>query len=130
MSVDYLSALNSKGSGLNITQIVDSLVQAETAPQKDLLQDKIDKRTTAISALATLSSELSNLKTSISGFAGTSKYTATSTSAGNTISVSNTSTRPPIYLRCSGNRSGNITNLRVFRLHITNAGTGHRINLR
>ena len=91
MSVDYLSALNSKGSGLNITQIVDSLVQAETAPQKDLLQDKIDKRTTAISALATLSSELGNLKTSISGFAGTSKYTATSTSSGNTISVSDTS---------------------------------------
>ena len=26
---DYLSALNSKGSGLNITQIVDSLVDAE-----------------------------------------------------------------------------------------------------
>ena len=91
MSVDYLSALNSKGSGLNITQIVDSLVQAETAPQKDLLQDKIDKRNTAISALATLSSELGNLKTSISGFAGTSKYTATSTSTGNTISVSDTS---------------------------------------
>ena len=60
MSVDYLSALNSKGSGLNITQIVDSLVQAETAPQKDLLQDKIDTRNTAISALATLSSELGN----------------------------------------------------------------------
>ena len=66
MSVDYLSALNSKGSGLNITQIVDSLVQAETAPQKELLQDKIDTRTTAISALATLSSELSSLKTNIS----------------------------------------------------------------
>ena len=56
MSVDYLSALNSKGSGLNITQIVYSLVQAESAPQKELLQDKIDTRTTAISALATLSS--------------------------------------------------------------------------
>jgi flagellar hook-associated protein 2 len=95
MSVDYLSALNSKGSGLNITQIVDSLVQAETAPQKDLLQDKIDKRTTAISALATLSSELGNLKTSISGFAGTSKYAATSTSTGNTISVSDTSSATP-----------------------------------
>ena len=26
MAADYLSALNSKGSGLNITQIVDSLV--------------------------------------------------------------------------------------------------------
>ena len=56
MSVDYLSALNSKGSGLNITQIVDSLVQAKTTPPKELLQDKIDTRTTAISALATLSS--------------------------------------------------------------------------
>ena len=95
MSVDYLSALNSKGSGLNITQIVDSLVQAETAPQKDLLQDKIDRRTTAISALATLSSELGTLKTSISGFSGTSKYTATSTSAANTISVSDTSSATP-----------------------------------
>ena len=95
MSVDYLSALNSKGSGLNITQIVDSLVQAETAPQKELLQDKIDTRNTAISALATLSSELANLKTSISGFKGTSKYAATSTSASNTISVTNTSTAAP-----------------------------------
>ena len=95
MSVDYLSALNSKGSGLNITQIVDSLVQAETAPQKELLQDKIDTRNTAVSALATLSSELGNLKTSISGFKGTSKYAATSASASNTISVTNTSTAAP-----------------------------------
>jgi flagellar hook-associated protein 2 len=95
MSVDYLSALNSKGSGLNITQIVDSLVQAETAPQKELLQDKIDTRNTAISALATLSSELGNLKTSISSFKGTSKYAATSASASNTISVTNTSTAAP-----------------------------------
>lgn len=95
MSVDYLSALNSKGSGLNITQIVDSLVQAETAPQKELLQDKIDTRTTAISALATLSSELSGLKTNISAFRGISKYSASSASASNTISVSNTSTAAP-----------------------------------
>ena len=30
MSVDYLSTLNKNGSGLNITQIVDSIVQTET----------------------------------------------------------------------------------------------------
>ena len=95
MSVDYLSALNSKGSGLNITQIVDSLVEAETAPQKDLLQGKIDTRNTAISGLATLSSELSSLKTSISGFAGTSKYAAISASTSNAISVSNASVAAP-----------------------------------
>ena len=35
MAVDYLSALNSKGSGLNITQLVDSLVKAETEPKKN-----------------------------------------------------------------------------------------------
>ena len=29
-SVDYVSAINTKGSGLNITQIVESLVEAET----------------------------------------------------------------------------------------------------
>ena len=40
MSVDYLSALNTKGSGLNITQLVDSLVQAETEPKKKLINDK------------------------------------------------------------------------------------------
>ena len=34
MAVDYISALNTKGSGLNITQIVDSLVDAETQPKK------------------------------------------------------------------------------------------------
>lgn len=91
MSVDYLSALNTNGSGLNITQIVDSLVQAETAPQKNLIQAKIDTRNTAISALATLSSELSSLKTNIEGFSGTSKFSATSGSTVNTITVSDTS---------------------------------------
>ena len=34
--VDYLSALNTKGSGLNITQIVDALVDAEKTPQTSL----------------------------------------------------------------------------------------------
>ena len=41
MTVDYLSTLNSSGSGLNITQIVDSLVQAEKDPQENLIQTKL-----------------------------------------------------------------------------------------
>ena len=44
MAVDYISALNTKGSGLNITQIVDSLVDAETQPKKDLINDKIEQK--------------------------------------------------------------------------------------
>ena len=43
MSVDYISALNQNGSGLNITQIVDSLVQAETTPEKEHLNQKIEE---------------------------------------------------------------------------------------
>ena len=44
MTVDYLSAINQGGSGLNITQIVDSLVQAEQAPQENQIQSKIDSK--------------------------------------------------------------------------------------
>ena len=49
MAVDYLSAINQGGSGLNITQIVDSLVDAEKAPQEDKIQKTIDAKNTAIS---------------------------------------------------------------------------------
>ena len=38
MATDYLSALNA-GSGLNVTQIVDALVDAERVPK----QEKIDE---------------------------------------------------------------------------------------
>ena len=44
MAVDYLSAINKQGSGLNVTQIVDSLVQAETAPIESRIQRKIEEK--------------------------------------------------------------------------------------
>ena len=44
-SVDYVSAINTKGSGLNITQIVESLVDAETKPKKILLIKKLIVKT-------------------------------------------------------------------------------------
>jgi flagellar capping protein FliD len=43
MAVDYLSAMN-VGSGLNVTQIVDALVDAEKAPKKPLSQIKLKKK--------------------------------------------------------------------------------------
>ena len=62
MTVDYLSALNTGGSGLNIKQIVDSIVNAETAPKKDLIDKKSEKQNIAISDLATVVSDLNDLK--------------------------------------------------------------------
>ena len=65
MAVDYLSAINQSGSGLNITQIVDGLVDAEKTPQEDLIQSKIDSQTLSISAIGEVKSALSSLSTSL-----------------------------------------------------------------
>ena len=51
MAVDYLSAINKQGSGLNITQIVDSIVQAETAPIASRIQKNIDDKNAVISVM-------------------------------------------------------------------------------
>jgi len=92
MAVDYLSAINQGGSGLNITQIVDGLVEAETAPEKDLINSDVDSKTLEISSLGTVASELAALKTNAASLANKTKLTTSSASALNTISLTNPST--------------------------------------
>ena len=53
MATDYLSALNA-GSGLNVTQIVDALVDAERVPKQEQIDKANEKATVAISALGSL----------------------------------------------------------------------------
>lgn len=88
MAIDYLSALNTKGSGLNITQIVDSLTEADVAPKKDSLNKQITKKNTQISALAEVVSDLSSLKTDVSALANTTQLAPTSANSGLSIKVS------------------------------------------
>ena len=84
------------GSGLNITQIVDSLVDAEKTPQENAIQTKIDDKTTSISAigevkcLSVLSSSLSNLvgKTSLAVSSNSSAVTASITDPSKAKSLS------------------------------------------
>ena len=57
MAVDYLSAINQNGSGLNTSQIVDSIVEAETAPQKALINQKIENKNLEISTMAEVALE-------------------------------------------------------------------------
>ena len=92
MAVDYLSTLNSKGSGLNITQIVDSLVDAEKIPQKGIIEDKINQNTTSISAIGEVKNALSNLSTSIKTLQGTTSLKPVSNSTSLTISITDPST--------------------------------------
>ena len=65
MAVDYISAINQNGSGLNITQIVESLVEAETKPKIDNINDKIDGKNLDITAIGKLTSEINTLQTSL-----------------------------------------------------------------
>ena len=81
MAVDYLSAINQNGSGLNITQIVDSLVEAEQAPQEDQIQDKINVKNTAISAIGEVKSSLSLLSSSLTNLVGKTSLSVSSNSA-------------------------------------------------
>ena len=57
MATDYLSALNA-GSGLNVTQIVDALVDAERVPKQKQIDEAKDNATVKISALGSLKNEL------------------------------------------------------------------------
>ena len=88
MAVDYLSALNTKGSGLNITQIVDSLVDADVMPKKDALEKQITEKNTQISALAEVVSDLNSLKADMTALANTTQLTPSSGSTGLSIAVS------------------------------------------
>jgi len=69
MAVDYLSSLN-VGSGLNTTQIVDSLIEAEKAPREKPIQDVLDKATVSISELGKLKKEINVFKTTTSTLEG------------------------------------------------------------
>ena len=89
-TVDYLSAINQSGSGLNITQIVDSLVDAEKNPQENAIQIKIDDKTTSISAIGEVKSALSVLSSSLSNLVGKTSLSVSS----NSTAVSATITDP------------------------------------
>ena len=92
MAVDYLSAINQGGSGLNVTQIVDSLVEAEKAPQESQIQSKIDAKNTAISAIGEIKSALSKLSTSLKTLTGNTSLKVNSTSSAISATISNPST--------------------------------------
>ena len=87
MAVDYLSAINKQGSGLNVTQIVDSLVQAETAPIENRIQNQIDEKNAAISAYGVLAGELGKLKDFASSSKGSTAFTVSSNNSAVGVSV-------------------------------------------
>ena len=90
MTVDYLSTLNSKGSGLNISQIVDSLVQAEVQPKRTLITKSQSATELKISELADLKAKANTFQSQLGSlsFAKSFKIENSNTTA---IEVINTS---------------------------------------
>jgi len=70
MAVDYLSALNI-GSGLNTTQIIDALVDAERAPTENAIKGVQEKRTVQISSLGQVKSDFEGFSASLDILDGT-----------------------------------------------------------
>jgi len=107
MAVDYLSAINKQGSGLNITQIVDSLVAAETAPIEDKITKNINEKNAAISGYALVASELNKLKSFSSSTQGSTAYSVSSDNSAIGVTVTDQS------LATSFNSSISVTSLAV-----------------
>lgn len=74
MAVDYLSTLNSNGSGLNITQIVDSLVQAEVQPQRSLVSKSQGETQVKLTELAQLKASVNNFQSALSNLSLSSVF--------------------------------------------------------
>ena len=62
MAVDYLSTLNSKGSGLNITQLVETLTTAEVEPKRAQISAQKEKSELSISEMGKLRAGMETLR--------------------------------------------------------------------
>ena len=78
MSVDYLSTLN-VGSGLNTTEIIDALVDAERAPAESQITKKREQRTVEISGLGQIKQGFETLNSGLTPATGLTGLVASST---------------------------------------------------
>ena len=84
MAVDYLSSLNI-GSGLNSTEIIDALVEAERAPKESEINSAKEKRTVEISSLGQIKNGFETFDTGLAPVEEITGLSAAST--GNAIDV-------------------------------------------
>ena len=87
MAVDYLSTLNSGGSGMNITQLVDSIVAAEIEPTKALINKQVSENDLAISEVAKFRARAATLEGALSVAGATGLFQVQSSSAATAIAV-------------------------------------------
>ena len=91
MAVDYLSTLNA-GSGLNTTEIIDALVNAERAPQENQISKQRDQRTVQISSLGQVKQGFESLDTGLAPADGVTGLAASRTGTALDIEINDAAT--------------------------------------
>ena len=90
MATDYLSKLN-VGSGLNTTEIIDSLVNADVVPKQNIINTKIDERKVSISALGQLQTDLKSFDTNLVAIDGMIGLSVNSSGTATSLELTNSS---------------------------------------
>lgn len=87
MPVDYLNALNTRGSGLNLSELSVNLARAEINPRQQIYETRITQTETTISALGQLRSSAQDLSDALALAGQTQVRTASSSDAAISVSV-------------------------------------------
>ena len=92
--VDYISALNA-GSGLNTTQIVDTLVDAEVLPKQNKINQQVEEKNVSISGLGQVKSEFTTFDTNLGILESQDAIIAASSSTAITVTPESTTVLKP-----------------------------------
>ena len=90
MAVDYISTLNA-GSGLNTTQIIDALVDAERAPRASIIEQEITENQVSVSSYGQIMSSLTSLQSSMDALSGENGIALASSSTAITVTANDKS---------------------------------------
>ena len=94
--VDYISALNA-GSGLNTTQIVDTLVNAEVVPKQTKINEQVEEKNVSISSLGQVKTEFTNFDTNLAMLADQTGLVAASSSSAIEVIPDNANALEPFF---------------------------------
>lgn len=95
--VDYISALNA-GSGLNTTQIVDTLVNAEIVPRQTKINEQVEEKNVSISSLGQVKNDFTNFDTNLALLADQNALIAASSSYAVEVTPDNTNALVPFCI--------------------------------
>ena len=92
--VDYISALNA-GSGLNTTQIVDTLVNAEVLPKQNKINEQVEEKNVSISSLGQVKSDFTTFDTNLAMLTNQNALVTASSSTAVTVTADTGGTLKP-----------------------------------